>query len=43
MAAVTKNRTYGNIAGFWEITQKSDRLKMINAARSNYPAILKKV
>jgi hypothetical protein len=22
MAAVTKNRTYGKIAGFWVITQK---------------------
>jgi hypothetical protein len=35
MATVTKNKTYGKIAGFWVI--------MTNTARSNYPAILKKI
>ena len=48
MATVTKNRTYGKIAGFWVITQKLliiskiwQRVKMISTARSTYPAILK--
>jgi len=48
MATVTKNRTYGKIAGFWVITQKpliiSEILygiQMISTARSTYPAILK--
>jgi hypothetical protein len=49
MATVTKNRTYGKIAGFWVITQKLNnirnltRVKMTSTARSNYPAILKKI
>jgi DNA-binding transcriptional regulator GbsR (MarR family) len=48
MAAVTKNRTYGKIAGFLVITQKpliiseiGHEVKMISTARSTYPAILK--
>jgi DNA-binding transcriptional regulator GbsR (MarR family) len=48
MATVTKNRTYGKIAGFWVITQKPliiseiwHGVKMISTARSTYPEILK--
>jgi DNA-binding transcriptional regulator GbsR (MarR family) len=48
MAAVTKNRTYGKIAGFWVITQKPliiteilHGVKIISTARSTYPAIFK--
>jgi DNA-binding transcriptional regulator GbsR (MarR family) len=48
MATVTKNRTYGKIAGFWVITQKTliiseicHGVKMISKSRSTYPAILK--
>jgi DNA-binding transcriptional regulator GbsR (MarR family) len=48
MATVTKNRTYGKIAGFWVITQKPliiseilHGVKMFSMSRSTYPAILK--
>jgi DNA-binding transcriptional regulator GbsR (MarR family) len=48
MAAVTKNRTYGKIAGFWVITQKPliiteilHGVKIISTARSSVPAIVK--
>jgi DNA-binding transcriptional regulator GbsR (MarR family) len=48
MADVTKNRTYGKIAGFWVISQKPliiseiwHGIKMISTARSTYPAIVK--
>jgi DNA-binding transcriptional regulator GbsR (MarR family) len=48
LAAVTKNRTYGKIAGFWVITQKPliiseilHGVKMISTARSTYSVILK--
>jgi hypothetical protein len=30
MVAVTKNRTYGKIAGFWVITKKGNNSKMGN-------------
>ena len=47
MAAVTKNRTYGKIAGFGGNNSKNvinirnlTRVKM-STARSNYPAIFK--
>jgi hypothetical protein len=48
MAAATKNRTYGKIAGFWVITQKNVNdirnltgIKMISTVRSTYPVTLK--
>jgi hypothetical protein len=48
MAAMSINRTYGKITGFWVITQKplikteiGHGVKMISTARSTYPAILK--
>jgi len=48
MATVTKNRTYGKIAGFLGNNSKTVNNirnltweKMISTARSTYPAILK--
>jgi hypothetical protein len=49
MAAMFINRTYGKIAGFLGNNSKTVNnirnltVKMISTARSNYPAILKKI
>jgi hypothetical protein len=46
MAAVTKNRTYGNFGNNSKTVNNIRNLtgvKMISTARSNYPEILKKI